>query len=472
MKYFIRDVPIPSFDPAHLIQNLSDRIGIKKTAFRYELVSASASFINGQLVYAGDFCIETMEFIRRTTISFSEALVNPPKGRYLGKGSPIIVGDSLSGLYAAAFLSLAGAKPILLSQAKEEKTLGYRFRRTGGFLDLNSVSPFGKHFALDILARIEKKSFSRFTFISHEEASKLVDSLTHDILSRGGTVLYGCQPTSIKTFLGKAKAVEFLQQGKVRALKGDCFLLADLPMGSPLYRDILSKDNHREPSYLNILAMNRTRDVDVALYHTLSPKEPRYFHYGQKALLPFPFGSAWALKEGNGLYACPSIDKPAVLGHSLAILYVPLPSNLNPERINEWMGNQSYRDSLPLSLPSESVADCLKGSEPYSFGLVRGQADHGFHLASLPGIIPALGDSIAHAVYEAKRKYPYFFVDSTLLTGFTITGATPSIVKPTSRGETAIKGLYSSLSDYQGEIEVNKAASKGVFAVVNALPIG
>lgn len=472
MKYFIRDVPIPSFDPARLIQNLSDRIGIKKTAFRYELISASASFINGQLVYHGDFCIETMEFIRRTTISFSEALVNPPKGRYSGKGSPVIIGDSLSGLYAAAFLSQAGAKPILLSPAKDESDLSHRFRRTGGFLDLNSKSPYGKHFALDILSRLGKKSFSRFTFLSHVEAARLIGALAKDIVAGGGTIVYDSHPTGIKTFLGKAKAVDFLHQGKSRSIKGDCFLLADLPFHSPLYRFLLEKDNRREPSYLNLLALNRNRDVDVALYHTPSPKEPRYFHYGQTALLPFPFGSAWTEIDEQSIYAQPSIDEPTVLSHSLAILNLPLPLGIDLERIYEWVGSESYRDSLPFSLPSESVADCLKGGEPYSFGLVRGQADHGFHLSSLTGIVPAFSSLIVNAIGEAKRKYPYFFTDSTLLTGFSVSGGTPVAVKGTNRGETAIKGLYSSLPDYQGEIEVNKAASKGVFAVVNALPIG
>ena len=72
MRYFVRNLLIRSLSPEALINQLAERLGISKNSFRFQMLTAECEFVNGILEYFADFAVDTSEFIRDTTVSFSD----------------------------------------------------------------------------------------------------------------------------------------------------------------------------------------------------------------------------------------------------------------------------------------------------------------------------------------------------------------------------------------------------------------
>lgn len=490
MRYFVRDLLIRSLSPEALINQLAERLGIGKNSFRFQMVTAECEFVNGILEYFADFAIDTSEFIRDTTVSFSDESVEPELPSWKGKGNVVVIGDELPGLYAALLLAKAGAKPIILSPSKgigesieASKRLGEKERlgkksdllfggellRHGGFVDRKSHSRYGKFIAGDILSRIGKSnSFSRYSFINRHDASVLLLSLSKEIIDCGGSVLFDCSSIKLKTFLGKAKMVDFVQGGKGMSIKADSVLgCSRIPvLGMP-----------SKSGYFQLFVYSRMRDVDSRLYRGPRLKEPRYFAAhelpcGAEAYGPFPFaGSLPIIGESKSIYPSFSLVGESVLGYYGVPLYLRLPDSIGHRfaQIRQEVGQNGYRESIPGSLPCSLYADFMQGSPSYSLGLVRGDCPTGFHLADMPKLFPSGYDLAKRALAELKERAPYAIADGSLVVGYGFADDVPDCLISDERGRTSTKGLSSCACSPIDELDLAKSCSKGILSAYSAL---
>ena len=139
------------------------------------------------------------------------------------------------------------------------------------------------------------------------------------------------------------------------------------------------------------------RDVDSRLYRGSRLKDPRYFAChdlpcGAVAYEPFPFaGSLPIIGESKSIYSCFSLLGESVLGYYGIPLYLKIPDSVGHRfaQIKQEVGQSSYRESMPGSLPCSLYADFMQGSPSYNLGLVRGDCPTGFHLADMPKLFPS-----------------------------------------------------------------------------------
>ena len=164
MKYFVRDLLITSLDPRSLTKAIADRVKLKPSSFSYELLSAERAHINGKLCVFADFCLTTNEFIRDTSISFSEDAEEPifPS---IDKPPVVVQADAFPGLVAAYLLSREGNRPILISKCKTESELLENLSRRGGFIDRKSGDKYGRSLSNALLDLLGDHGYSRFVFI-------------------------------------------------------------------------------------------------------------------------------------------------------------------------------------------------------------------------------------------------------------------------------------------------------------------
>ena len=490
MRYFVRDLLIRSLSPEALINQLAERLGISKNSFRFQMLTAECEFVNGILEYFADFAVDTSEFIRDTTVSFSDDSIEPEIPARGAKGNVVVIGDELPGLYAALLLAKAGAKPIIISRSKgigesidASKKFGEKERqgkqsdvlfggellRQGGFVDRKSQSRYGKFVADDILSRIGKpNSFSRYNFINKHDVSVLLLSLSKEILDNGGSILFDCSSVKLKTFLGKAKMVDFTQSGKAMSIKADSVLACSrLPiLGAP-----------SQSGYFQLFVYSRMRDVDSRLYRGSRLKEPRYFAChdlpcGAVAYGPFPFsGSLPIIEESKSIYSSFSLLGESVLGYYGMPLYLKIPDSVGHRfaQIKQEVGQNSYRESIPGSLPCSLYADFMQGSPSYNLGLVRGDCPTGFHLADMPKLFPSGFALAKRALAELKERAPYAIADGSLVVGYGFVDDVPDCLLSDERGRTKTKGLSSCACSPTEDLDLAKTCSKGILSAYSAL---
>lgn len=466
MKYFVRDLLITSLDPRSLTKAIADRVKLKPTSFSYELLSAERAHINGKLCVFADFCLTTNEFIRDTSISFSEDAEEPifPS---IAKPSVVVQADAFPGLVAAYLLSREGNRPILISKCKTESELLENLSRRGGFIDRKSGEKYGRSLSNSLLDLLGDHGYSRFVFIEPKRMRLLCLALLKGSLDKGAEVHYGLEATSLRYFLGKLRSVDCRGERGSRSFKSESFVISSLPYGSKLEEEFTKRSSKRSPSYLGVYVQSKSRDVDRAIYGTSLVREPRYFHKGSSCLFPFPSGGNYAESDGC-LSAAPCLLGEDLLGQSLGCFYFPFGEEVDLLKLKGEIAESCKRDLLPGSLPAEPLSCLLSGEEPYSFGLSKGFCPSGFHLASLPSISSSLS-FLKGRFRDLKERYQGFLFDSSLVTGFSFFGAIPELAMPDKAGKSSLKGVCSCLSAKPSELDLTALSSFAAKAAIAAL---
>mgnify|MGYP004446648379 FL=1 len=511
MKYLVRDIVTELGErPTDLRRPIATHLKIRENSFRYAIERRRLVLIRGRLMWDYDIEVDTLEFVRNTSVRLKKEATPYVISRQNHEGNPIVIGAGIAGLVAATILAKNGAKPIVLEQgeplSEREKSLRFAEERSGG--ENGSVYAFGEggriaalggfieikdsddptRCALDILVEAGLPTERRnegFTHLSPKEARGIAHRLVEMILSLGGEVIFGAKLLSVERFLGRPKGVTYSKNGSKKTIKGSQILFATGNSDASIQAMYDARVGlESAPSILSMFI-----ETDGHEY------EQTYFGRGRLASLPplfmsermttkegrkITFNFGWTHASLLNVASIPNAidvglrpNTEARLTNAIARLDVKLTyeeaEQLSLEKTTAFGGrlltSLSRRDK-PGAIPIEPVQDFLSKKDPLVMSKVRPSIKGPFVLGNLYALLPLnIGEAFREGLKLAGQRHPIWIKEGNTLVGFSSgrgVACAPSLeAKPP-------KGIYVA-KPVKRPGDVLSAALSGLFAAVNCL---
>ena len=476
MKYVIEDIVLELGQGDNSLRSaLAKRLRLPETTFRYEITGEELLIQNGKRYISYRVNIDTLEFIRDTSIRFLPDVNRYSVPRNALKDRPVIVGAGLSGLFCAYTLALAGAKPIILEKGKPlaqrlvdvssfekggayNKNSNYRYGE-GGILALSGFrlnryeDSLSKRWIIDLVEKYcALSSTHRLGFISPRKTQILVSSLLKEIQSRGGEIFYGCEVVGAKTFLGKIKEVKYKTGLIERMVPTNHLILACGEDNIPLYNEVANKN---EKQTLTTLSFFLEKDLSEFTKTTIgsireNPRIPPYFvsspsksKTGVETMFSFYYPHARPLFVGSPGAINLSLSM-AQEGVNSGVAVISLrPGKAISPTMAKAIPEVCFKNSLPFQIPGETIKDFLSGKPPLRLGMTHPSYVPGVYLADYATLLGlSIHQALSEEITRLSREYLTLTDGRALLLGPSLVYENGRRLLENERGTTCVKGLY------------------------------
>ena len=471
MRYVLEGVRVPyRYEEKALRLAVADRLRCKASDFRYSLIGDDIGYdpIRKEPYRLLDLEIETSVFIRDTSIAFYESAFkfrDIPACKY--KDSPVVLGGTWSGIFAAYALAVAGANPILVCPFDH---LGDKQNDLGGYYR-NHRKDSASFAFLSVLKECgENPGLSKNGFLSAESKSRVVEYLKSQIELRGGKVMLSAKPRKVKTFFGHIKGVEVLQGEKEILLKTKHILFAE----PNLEKSLLGIEGGK--AKLGVILEYRNADSDMLFYRSRPKDGVRMLERGTiknknqartDFILPLPSCKPINVSlSSSHPELSVAFNKIQNRNNGVAILEISHPS-LSLETGMSAL-HACSKAGLKDSCPVEMLGDFLRRKEPYRLGGIKPSLGKGVYLADLHSMLPSfVADALQESLLKITATYP-FLRPETLVEGFLLE-KTPGHIHDAKDGSTEYQGIYGCLNSECGTFDLGSQAEKGINVAVACL---
>lgn len=473
MKYVLDPIYIegPQNDAA-LREAIAKRLGFHPSQFRYEILDREFRWSGASRGIAYTVSVETIQFVRDTSIRFLPEFTEPIVPRYGGKDRPVVVGAGLSGLVAAYVLALAGAKPILLERGKKyDERLGdislFDMRNR---LDEESNGRFGFGGVLSITGFTVRQdrhgirgelhhlfrelglelNVDHDQFVSPKQATGLFGKLVEEITKRGGEIHYGARVVGLKSFLGKIKEVRYCVQEEELSI-ATAHVLVCAGEENPGLLKQMGVVLPEEPSMVSFYLEKPSVELNRAAYGLIQKDDrfPSLFHLGtgvtKNGLL---YELAFFYEKARPCYLGKSPGE-VVLGVQMGepssqcgLISITLQTG---ESLNSVSGLSriGFKKHLPYLCPGEPLKNYMMRQEPLRLGTIKPGYAKGVYLGNLNALFGGrIGDGLYQILEELVKTQDSLSDGRALLLGPGLTLGNGASTFAKTKGKTNVRGLY------------------------------
>ena len=504
MKYILDDIVLElGQSEVALRKTLAKRLRVAETSFRYEIRGQELFLRGGKRYINYRVTIETLEFIRDTSVRFMPNVNQYSLPKNTLKDRPVIVGAGLSGLFCAYALALAGVKPIVLEKGKAlsqrlndvisferaGKASAYTAYTSGqgGILGLTGFrmdrysDALGKRWAIDVIENMAQvHSKNRFCFLSSSQAQALTDGLIREITSRGGEVIFGAEFTGAKTFLGRIKEAKYKQGAFEKSIPTGHIVLATGENNIPLYNALAKKN---EP--INISTISFFLEKDLSEYYKATSGSSRessripslFFVKPEKSKADmetmisffYPHAAPMLLsKAAHQVNLGLQLDLEKS-GNGLTVISLR-PNGALTSASAQLLTKSAFKKAIPYHCPGEPIKDFLSSKNPLRLGQVKGAYPLGTYLEDFHSILPRnIADALKEQIENLSRDYPVFTDGRALLIGPSICYENGRRLLKNDGGKPAIKGLFLAAPKRSWDYDGVEAALGGLDAATSVL---
>jgi len=505
MKYVLDSLildlgaPESSLKPA-----IAKRLGLAEKSFRYDVLDRDLIISGTKRCVEYKVSIETVDFIRDTSIHFLADVASFEIPAYRHKDRPVVVGAGLAGLYATYVLALAGANPILLEQGKDyaKRTRDFEAFQTRGILDGLGNGRFGLGGFLgasgcriskdsdDIVVRWFLSTLQSFgiplgkdhnLFLSAKTIGALSMALVKAIKAKGGEVIFEAVFLGQRSFLGKIKEARYRKGNREFGIPTSHLLLCAGESNPQLMRLCGKSDAAPYLSSIGFMLEKPGSELSRGVYGVPFPdaKFPTSF----RVLDANPSSDI----KGEISYFYPSTSpifmgiKPEHMDLGLSILSPGASSGITMVSLRFKNGVAAmrecnnlaaagYKQSLPYACPIETLKDYLLGKEPLRLGVIKPSYGKGVYLADLNKIYGGkIGAALKKTLEALCKKEPSFADGRSLLLGPCLTLGNGEIYDTEEKGKTNVRGLFFAAPESNWDYSLNRTAIGGIAAALTLI---
>ena len=457
MKYVLDKLYCDVGHTQTTLKNLiARRLGLQEKTFRFEIVDREY-VLDGQtrgILYKVN--IETVEFIRDTSIHFLPDLKSFEVPPYPHKDNPIVVGAGLAGLFSAYTLALSGARPIILEAGNEKSSSRYGL---GGYLALTGCVV--RREKDDLLFRWLLSTLTKMgvnigdehnTFVPAPMVYAFAVAMKKEIEARGGRFIFNATYTGHRSLLGKIKEVKYIRNGKEIGLASSHVLLC-AGENSPALLSV-SGVGEAKPYLQNVsfYLEKPLSELNQLIYGSpfQNSKIPSYYYQhhhkgsdGEFTVVNFyPHATPinLSLAEKGIEMGVRMADARSTSGLTSLDLYLGDKLSVNDALV---FAGTAYKESLPSAFPCEALKDFLAAKEPMRIGFIRPSYSGGVYLADFNQAFgPIIASSLRKALAWLEKKNGFFSDGRALLLGPGFTFGNGEKYLLDEEGKTKVKGLY------------------------------
>ena len=505
MKYVLDSLVLDLGMPETALKPaIAKRLGLAEKSFRYEVLDRDFLLSGAKRSVIYKVSIETVDFIRDTSIHFLADVASFEVPLYRHKDRPVVVGAGLSGLYAAYILALSGAKPILLEQGKDyaKRSRDFDAFLTKGIADGLGNGRFGLGGYLgasgcriskdsdDIMARWFLSSLESFgvplgkdhnLFLPAKTVGALSNGLVKAIKAKGGEVIFEACFLGQRSFLGKIKEARYRKGNQEIGIPTSHLLLCAGESNPQLMRLCGKGDAAPYLTSIGFLLEKPGSELSRGVYGVPFPdaKYPTSFRIMDIAVSPdikgaisYFYPATYPIFMGMkpehmdlGL----SIQSP---GASSGITMVSLLFKNGAAAMREAtnLAAAGFKRSLPYACPVETLKDYLLGKEPLRLGVIKPSYGKGVYLADLNKIYGGkIGTALRKILEALCKKEPNFADGRSLLLGSSLTLGNGKIYGSEEKGKTNVRGLFFAAPENNWDYSGNLTAIAGMEAALTLI---
>ena len=412
-----------------------------------------------------------------------------PKKASLSK-PPVVVGMGPAGMFAALYLAQCGVKPIVLERGLDVDSRKEKVRQfwKNGILDTECNVQFGEGGAGTFsdgklntgvnnpLSRIVFEEFVRHgappeimyeskPHIGTDRLSDTVKNIREDIISLGGTVIFGAKFTGLECENNRVKAAIYEKDGQQHIISADNIILAVGHSARDVFYLLADKD---------IAMQQKSFSVGVRIEH--KQDELNRCMYGEicdnPALPAADYKLSMHCKDGRGVYTfcmCPggvitasSSEKDTVVTNGMsyyardkenansAVLVSVTPDDLGDSIFDGIELQRQIEKAAYIAAgggykaPSVTVGDFLDKKISRKFGNVKPSYPIGTSYVLPDEYLPDyVCSALREALPEFAKKISCFKSKEAVLTGPETRSSSPvRIIRDDTLNSISVKGLY------------------------------
>ena len=505
MKYILDQLYLDiSSDPRELKPLISRRLAIPEKNFRYEIIDREYHQDGLKRGICYKVSIETIDFIRDTSIHFLPEINSFDIPEYPHKDRPVVIGAGFAGLFAAYVLALSGAKPIVIEQGKDiaKRKADYEGFKTQGRMEGLTDGRFGVGGYLGTTGfRLSKESDSlqerwifdsietlgmplpksHHVFFSSADSMNLASAMVSAILRSGGEIYTESVATGIKSMLGKVREVRFSEKGKERNIPTGHVIVACGENNASMLRQGGVDIGSGGLSCFSFLLEKPLSELNRPIYGSASPDPRLPLSFMVSGFNPDPELHVTLTHFYPNAYAVPMGTTANLVDVGVALGKSNEPNGISVLNIFKNEGNFSVgeegvligrarREMMPYAAPAETVKDYLSGKDPIRLGAFKPSYSKGVYLANLERVYPGkVGEALKTTLERLVRKEACFADGRALLFGPTLTYDNGSSSPLADSGKTNMKGLYFSAPKRNYDYSLRLVADAGITAALALL---
>ena len=426
-----------------------------------------------------------------TGVEIIEPRVPAPVPRVSMSRRPVVVGAGPAGLFAALWLALAGAKPILLERGKpvEERALDVQRMRRSGILDPASNVQFGEGGAgafsdgklttgiksplqRDVLESLVRHGapdeilYLQKPHIGTDLLRGIVASIRSEIMELGGTVCFSTEMLRLIISDGRLRGVTARRGDKTLEFITDSVILAIGHSARDTVRTLFNDGvpMAQKPFAVGLRIEHRQSMIDKSQYGAFA---------GHPQLGPASYKLSVHTPDGRGVYTfcmCPGGEVIAAASepnrlvvngmsfhardgenaNSALLVGVPVASFPSREILSGFELQQRIEERAfrlgggGFRAPVQLVGDFLEGRTSTSLGTVRPTYCPGYTLCDLHDCLPdEISADLAFGIRRMDAQLHGFASPDAVLTGVETRSSSPvRMLRGDDFISHGIQGLY------------------------------